>query len=462
MRLDTKQKDHKTTTAMVCVLATLLLHFSPPTARASDEFGDKLSLAYEALENAIADVNTNGNGNGLPDCVLTSDKSLFNRRNKNNKNTISYTHVVIFEAMRQNEKAFRELDPKSFVAEKVLCKYLDAYRSADKIQRDKEPRALAPMGSLTIEADSFFAETFHNNWGKHDLGHADVTRAALLRLNTDAAITELCDCKVRDGGNADGKIDDTILISRASQTPDLYRWSGKWDVYHAHTDDFTRDVLPQDQTALIEAGKERFIKYVAFHAKRVLALARSNAPLDAAFHLGVVAHMIQDLIYHHGISLRQHSGLAYLGDPKLENPDFPPAVENGKFVPSSKAAIQFDRAITLTFDVFKTLLMKLEKDEIKALISAAVNEKDFNALAEKIYSPGRNVAAKQDMNIFSLASYYNLHTSYESVIEYGEQETITPPERDPTTHLIPYQAVDKPWDADKIGGDIKGKIDALD
>lgn len=446
----------------VAFWATVLAFCPSLPGYAADALSTKLSDAHKELEAAVELININGKTEGLPDCVMTSDKNLFNRRVKESKATIAYTQVVIFEAMRQNEEQFRKLTAKEFVKDHIICKYMAAYRPANQARRNDEPRALAPMGSLTIEGDSLFAEVFHNNWGKHDLGHADATRAALLRLNKDAAFTSHCGCKVRDGGADDGKVDDTILISRASQTPDLYRWSGKWDVYHAHTDDFAKDTPPETQIDLIKMGQARFVKYVTYHAARVVTLAKTNAPLQAAFHMGIVAHMVQDLIYHHGISLRQHSGLAYLSAPKLENPDFPPAVEHGTFVPGSKAARQFDRATALTFEIFKQLLMKLGKEQIKAVIAAYVDEGGFNTLAGNVYSIGQGIPAEQDMNLFSLASYYSLHTSYEGSVEYGEQQTNSAPEREPNTHLVPYQAPDKPWNADNVGNEVKEKIGALD
>lgn len=185
--------------------------------------------------------------------------------------------------------------------DKQVGVYKDAYLKS-LLALDKEIGAhLAPPGTGKIESSSAFVQFTSNAFSSHNRGHWDLTREAVGEA-PDLAFSK----------------DALALISSASQAPDLFKWSD--ERFHAHTDEY-RNADAADRAAKLESGKERFRKLLASLLERVRQKSATGLDdAEALFLLGAAAHLVQDLVYHRGMTLRQHAGLAYYAK---RNPDYP-------------------------------------------------------------------------------------------------------------------------------------------
>lgn len=353
------------------------------------------------------------NGQAIAICLHTAlseirkqDSHVDHKLFKNYVALSKYQELAIAESIANHREDFQKLTPQMFCEKILIPEYLTAYReTASKRESERIPD-LAPPGSQAIESDSLFIEQFHNNWGKHDLGHSDITVAALNTLDETTNLGEQdialnpCGCRT----SADLK----LLVSRASQAPDLYRWTVI--SYHAHTED--HDWLkPEKHQEAVSDSQHKFLGVIESHTKTVRRLARIGEYAESAFHLGLIGHLVQDLFYHHGITLRQHAGLSYIGT--FQNPDLPDgsadARETGQFRKGSPAEQLFHQATLATAKVFSAATQKLKPGEVSGLFEWENTGKylRFKTLAEKLLG-------EEDISLTELLKYWALHFRFDS------------------------------------------------
>ena len=109
----------------------------------------------------------------------------------------------------------------------------------------------------------------------------------------------------------------------------------------------------------------------------------------ACFFLGVGAHALQDLVYHRGMTLSQHSILTYTLD---RNPDFPPGRLRKQ---------RYEEAKALTEWLVKRVRERLKTHEWDNLRNwRSPGGFDYPKLAEEIYR------GKEDIGFWELIRYW--------------------------------------------------------
>jgi hypothetical protein len=276
-------------------------------------------------------------------------------------------------------KALAATSPENFCTTKVVPAYVTAYGKAfEKVkQQKKADTTLAGLGSGEIESSSYFVEFAHNSFGRHTRGHYDLT------LEATAA------------PEAGFKFSSTAarLVASATQSPDLYQWNN--ETYHAHTSEFIDGDL-QDRAKQIAESKKRYLGLLAQRLDQFQAHAGVGEDAEALFVLGVSAHMVQDLVYHRGMTLRQHAGLSYY---LLKNPDDPPGQLGQQ---------RWKESVDQTVKLFRYAQGKVSAQDWKRLADWKPPETGFNyaEVANRIH------ARDQDIGTGPLTSYYLMMSAY--------------------------------------------------
>lgn len=304
------------------------------------------------------------------------------------------TDLFVFDVITNpnNDKAIPRLDEDAFRA--AFCKsalvkpYKPLYRrsKAQRVARSKG--TLGPLGGLWIETESPFIDSFYNLTGREAWGHSDITGDALSIL-----LVNHPEFKLTQGGNH--------FLKHASQVPDLYHW--KDEVFHAHTpSEEDNNYIGKSKLERITAGKELFKTHVRDHMRRFLQELSLNNVAGALLALGTVSHGVQDLVYHHGITLGQHAGLAYAGG--FENPDYP----NDKIRP----IIQME-ARTNTSLVLKTARTYAGDCGWRKIQDwEGLGGKSADDRSKKFWKHMSKGNLRQDIGYFSLISYYGMADPY--------------------------------------------------
>ena len=210
------------------------------------------------------------------------------------------TSIFIAEQM-VSVQANQQLSPSDEQVQGVLCGeaaalYVQRARSAlETIRRRSD--SLARMGTPMIASENFVVDTYQKLIGRHYKGHSDISLKAARTLSvfSPAAVE---------------------LFAAASQAPDLFRWED--DRYHAQSPayDFASGKLKAQAD-----GAERFmllLENIAFQAKARADAADSELAIAL---MGFAAHMLQDMVYHRGMTLRQHAGLSYFANRDPDQPE---------------------------------------------------------------------------------------------------------------------------------------------
>lgn len=263
-----------------------------------------------------------------------------------------------------------------FCTETVVPAYLAAYRKGlEEVGRETKG-SLAGLGTGAIESSSPFVQFGQNHFGVHTRGHYDITVAALDGLPSGFTVSSQA----------------TKLLASASQTPDLYRWSN--ETFHAHTSEFA-DGDANDRAKQLAESKKRYVVLIGNLLTQFQSSVRVRDDAEALFQLGVTAHLVQDLIYHRGMTLRQHAGLSYF---LKKNPDFP--VE-----PLGQR--RWDEAVQQTKRLFRYAIGKVGEAEWRRLLTWNPSpDFEFAALAKKMF------VKDQDIGVAALVDYYLLISPY--------------------------------------------------
>lgn len=267
------------------------------------------------------------------------------------------------------------LSTEDFCFKYLVKPYLARYPRAVMQRSKRSIGNLAPLGSSPIEAESIFVELEHNLLGRHNRGHSDITRAAIEVVRSEDEFSDLA----------------TEVIVRASQGPDLWKW--KDEIYHAHTSWYEQND-PHDRKIKIEKGIQDFVLRFSGIIETLKEYAEGGASDRALFLLGVSSHLVQDLVYHRGMTLQQHAGLFMIS----HNPDFP----KGEFKEK-----RWEEARALTRDVIrlvKKVLSNYAWENMKKW--APIKRFDLLNLGNEIFNH------KQDIGPIELAEYVFLAADY--------------------------------------------------
>jgi len=256
----------------------------------------------------------------------------------------------------------RNFERFTAAAPEVFCKELIA----------RYPKGRALPGNDDIESDrEIIAFVQNHTWG-HVLGHSDITGLVCL----DATL----------GWALDG--DACKLLRSASQSPDFFHWYE--DAYHAQT----REDLPGSQAERESASSAQFLEHLQRHLDAARDAKRRGEDGRAIFELGLGLHGVQDLVFHQGLTLRQHAGLSfYLG----KNPDKPPGDgEDGRIREAARVSARLLRHFERTRGVFLGELAGWSKPA------------GFQYLANAKAWTG----AKEDISVTGLVKYWALSLPY--------------------------------------------------
>lgn len=218
--------------------------------------------------------------------------------------------------------------------------------------------------SMANRSKEFIADMF----GHSQKGHAEYTSRAIKEFEPDTTYFA------------------EKLLSIASQSPDLYEWNGH--LFHAHTNEYD----PNAQINAIENSKEAFLGLLKQTISFVDLYSANHKP-KALYYLGIAVHLIQDLVYHRGMTLTQHAILQF-GEKK--NPDIP----NQKKTADARET----EAINATKILFRTVRNKLGSVAWDNMVKVKGGKPKTAAksLARTIYRK------EQDMTLGSLWDYKQL------------------------------------------------------
>jgi hypothetical protein len=174
-------------------------------------------------------------------------------------------------------------------------KFLTAAVLAIETSQKTAQGSLGNMGTRSIASENALVQTFQNLIGRHSRGHSDISELA--------------------GKHAGLGADSIAHFAAASQAPDLYRWRD--DRYHSQTADVSGASSEKRRASTVQsqaAVRDLLVDLL----KRMRSAAKAADTELAITYLGIAAHVVQDLVFHRGLTLAQHSGLSYL---KGHNPD---------------------------------------------------------------------------------------------------------------------------------------------
>jgi hypothetical protein len=293
---------------------------------------------------------------------------------------VATTHFS--EATRRLEGPIFTLSPNQFCEQFLFAPYVAALPAAAEELRNESKGGLAPLGSDEIESTSILVEKYQNLIGKHYKGHSDITRESL-----------------QSSGAARFSVAAVSLVVRASQTPDLYRWSdGR---YHAHTPEYDPTDLKARKES-IAAGQSAYSNLICRLMTAFSREVRSHSYQNSLFLLGVMSHSVQDLTYHHGITMRQHAGLSYAAK---RNPDMPEG---------SAAGVLESEAVANTLWVMEHSRKLVSSDGWDALTNwSPSGDFSFTEIARQVFG-SEGGSPMQDISMRALLDYRFLSLPYES------------------------------------------------
>jgi hypothetical protein len=202
----------------------------------------------------------------------------------------SFTDVFFFDRVFGDRATLLD-QSENAICEAVVKDYRALFQATLQKTANTGSAASAAEGvPLPVDGESEFIRAARGRTGLHLLWHADVTRAALLETTRG---------QKRPVFNT---------IRYGAERTDIYRWSDLR--YHAQTSPC------EAATCEVESSisQEAFVGFVASAIHDFNEQARQGSFDQAALHLGVACHAIQDAVLHHGMTRRQLAGLRFLGD----------------------------------------------------------------------------------------------------------------------------------------------------
>ena len=336
--------------------------------------------------------------------------------------TIAFTELIlVFEPQVET------MDPSA------LCKHIlvpvflsgrdkaaqDSQKAED--QRKSQYPTLAYAGTRSMIADTLaasFVTGGHSLLYSHILGHSDITDAAVLdlvNLEGDRVLNKplsiSCECRMTEYSRE--------LIQGASQTPDLYAWFT--DSFHAQTIEHDEN----DEAISIRASEDSrqavIGKSISIVAEFRKLAQQSNTPFKAglaALELGKVFHIVQDLVFHHGLTAKQHSGLQFIKD--FRNPDAPIGIEECERTlvckSDSHAKKKLDQARIFTKQVLQAAVAGVDKSHLSNIFGLQATQldkdTDLTTFAQTSYGDKLGEKKKQEVGPFVMWSYMKSSKTY--------------------------------------------------
>ena len=312
---------------------------------------------------------------------------------------------VFMESMIEKYQYLREIGAERFCKEYLFPKYNDAFAKTHLYlqERDRRTGIKAMLGKREIETDSFFINIYHNSYGKHERGHADLSEIAMKTIQNEILANDCDGFSITECHDRKSKVRD--LFMAASQAPDLFQWEAP--IYHAHTSEY-EPTSSDDRLAKITDSQIKFVRRLNFHISKFQMTSTNGEYQKAIFELGVLAHLLQDLVYHRGMTLRQHAGLSFVWG--YTNPDTPDGTNFGEPPDGNSEAEKKEKAaIEYTQQMLRALLYSVnENTRAKVLLYGYVSKaSDFRKLAMVAFGSGES-----KMSIGGLVNYYSLALPY--------------------------------------------------
>jgi hypothetical protein len=330
----------------------------------------------------------------MEECIRNSQQEMATKLNaKLEFNDYTASYVSAWLSMWLSGSSSNEIEMDAVDMENLCKLMLDDYSpSIEEVAKDRNLKGveiLAPVGGIPIEAESLFISVTNNWLFKHHKGHSDLTAEAWKR-KTGLSSTS----------NAG------FWISRASQTPDLYRWRS--EKYHAHTPEYDYK-NGNDRAVKIEDGISVFREQLTQVLKEIRQDAKSNSIAEAIFRIGIGAHLVQDLVFHRGITLRQHSGLAYaLG----KNPDY----QQAYLIPTV-----WNDAVVMTERWIQAIKNSLSGDEWNTIVAWEPNGNiEFMKLAKLIFDSPQDISVRELVKYYELSLVYRAQPDRKSELEWKQ------------------------------------------
>ena len=270
------------------------------------EFGTVIVLAIILLGHAAARADQNTPINR--DAFINIARSCFNdgirtdvADYKRSPSTEAYLAERLFSVLGRSASELTRAAAEIFCKGDLIPTYKAAYAAVvAAANEDPDDPILAKLGFLRIEHKNKFIQWTNNLFLRHNTtGHSELTEMALDALPSELQLGKWA----------------RRLVVRASQSPDLYRWSQ--ERYHAHS---VLDELSKRASA-IKKSWQKFVMLVSQIMLASVEQVQNGDFASALFWMGAGCHPLQDLVYHRGMTLRQHAGLSYAVENR--DPDLP-------------------------------------------------------------------------------------------------------------------------------------------
>lgn len=305
---------------------------------------------------------------------------------ENNMERSVVTDLILFDIVIAEAKAFPggqvptdKARVDEFCEKHVFEKYKGLYDKAKDQRTARVKGTLAPPGQTAIETESAFIGYVNNLTSKEVWGHSEITQDALLDLSKEDPHYKL----------SNGAI---LFLKQSSQSPDLYQWEK--EEFHAHTMD-EEDFPHISRNDRISKSKDRFKEHLTKRFVSMLEDAQKGATSRTLYEIGIIAHGIQDLVYHRGMTINQHAGLAYGFE--FKNPDYPSGdLETSR---RNEARAVTKQAIALARDLIGPCWSSV-------VAWAGLEGKTDESRSKEFYKFARNNIGSQTIGYFSLMTYW--------------------------------------------------------
>ncbi len=356
---------------------------------------------------------------------------------------------MLLDAMSDNYAEIKTIGANTYCRHKLIPAYEKLVDESVSKGELYTSQIRARYGTVEVDSGSLAIDLYHNKFGKHYRGHSDITRDALIALMPD-------EFKKYSNG--------IRFLQQAALTPDLFMWNS--DVYHAQTpafkqlkvhgdeklrqedisicEDLTKAFpmkadAPNTRCRMIASGLLNFIQTFGYHYD--FFNKPGNNDHTILVHVGILLHMVQDLVYHRGLTLQQHSGLSFLCGYK-DDPDLPLGTLKGQ-KPSgdSDAGMREKEARLLSQYIIQKTLDRSEKSLSISVVLGGIssdaisnskenaNESTYTRLAKSITKKIPNVPSGGEVTLRSLYSYYKLASTYVPD-ERDSQKKLRDPQQD--------------------------------
>lgn len=377
----------------------------------------------------------------------------------------SETDAALTELIPVFYNDIKTMDPRSFCQDKLLPSFIKKYAEAKENMVRKNAAGEEGMtaqtnsssekrfpdlgfpGTRAMSADTVAARAVaagHSVLYSHIVGHSDITSVALNELisltgktrDSSKELERRCNCTMSQFTKE--------LVESASQSPDLYEWDT--DSYHAqtkeHNETDTTQASEHAQVSLDEF-KAQINKMVKQIRAWLSGPASARSYPRAAFQLGALCHLVQDLVFHHGITAKQHSGLAYIN--QFRNPDFPLGIETVEaytadtdFKEGTPAREKFSMAKNFTKEIVVETLAGTDSEALRQLFGLSENsfKNGIAGVAQAVYKHTARVTP------WKMYVYRDLHTQYS----------------EPFVELDRVNKDNFPWNPSQVLKDVLGEI----